>query len=233
MCVSVAELWGHKGAPGSGRWAEPGFWAVTLVLWAQSPSVARGSLTIGKSGDASPAMVRPGPPKGFIRAHALCPPTPVQPPPSPAPHSGSSRPPQDLCLCQPAAWVPFPLLLALLTSAEVLLSEGPIPRARGDGEVVWCSLPPQLPVRPTREGLYGLPFPQHIHGVKEVLGQVCSSQVVREGAPRGCGSVKAAAEPRPLLGVFLRKAPAFGLCPVTLSAAMTAGVELVMGPVTS
>lgn len=77
------------------------------------------------------------------------------------------------------------------------------------------------------QGLYGPPVPQQTHYMKEALGQVSSNWMVREGAPRGCGSVKATTKPRPLLGAFLGKVPAFGLCPVTPSAATTTGVEVV------
>lgn len=70
--------------------------------------------------------------------------------------------------------------------------------------------------------------PQQIHGGSGVLwwgGE--------EGSPEGACRHTATAEPRPVLGSFLCKAPACGLCPVTPSATRTAGVRVVLSTVTT
>lgn len=65
----------------------------------------------------------------------------------------------------------------------------------GDFTLMWEVCLPYWAVCLARQGLYGQPVPQQIHGVKEPLDQVSSSWVVRQGAPRGRG--KATAEPSP------------------------------------
>ena len=100
----------------------------------------------------------------------------------------------------PAAWVPIPLLLALLTSAESRALRDRFPELVGGDftltwEVAWHSLSPRRAVCPARQGLYGQPVPQQIHGVKEPLDQVSSSWVVRKGAARGCGKATAESSP--------------------------------------
>lgn len=137
-CVLRGRAVGAAGAPGPGRWANPGTLAMMRVSGAQSPGVAHGGFTASESDAVAPAVVCPGLLKGFPEPMGVCPPSPFQPPPSPAPHSAPAAHHRTLARAGPAAWGPFPLLLTPLISAESVSPRDRLPElVSGDFPRTW------------------------------------------------------------------------------------------------